>query len=98
MRDERKHEQSAGIFAYIFSVVISLCDKKAHYRAGKSADDMQDNGQSFVWIIGESEPRDMVNRHCGNGDHFKCIGVQALFHFVAPYDKFGIVVGLCSDF
>ena len=40
VRYDRKHEQSAGIFADIFCVVITLCDKVAHNGAGYPADDM----------------------------------------------------------
>jgi hypothetical protein len=74
--NQSKQKQSVPVFGNIFCMVIAFCYKKAHDRAGNSADGVHQKGNPGSGISGEKQPCNMVYGHGNYGNELYRIGVE----------------------
>ena len=66
--NNRKTEQSHGVFVDVSRIVVSFRYEIAHDRTGYPADDMHDDRQGFLRISRERRPGDVVYGHSQDGN------------------------------
>ena len=79
VRDEGEGEETERVFIYIVRIVIALSDEEAHDGTGDAPDKVHQEREQLMRIARPERPRDVVDRHCGDGDELDGVGIKAAF-------------------
>ena len=82
MRDEGEGEETEGVFIYIARIVVALGDEEAHDGTGDAPDKVHQEREQFMRVARPERPRDVVDRHRGDGDELDGVGIKAAFFHV----------------
>ena len=81
VRDKGEGEKTEGVFIYIARIVVALGDEEAHDGTGDAPDKVHQEREQFMRVARPERPRDMVDRHGGDGDELDGVGIKpAFFH------------------
>ena len=79
VRDEGKGEETERVFIYIVRIVIALSDEETHDGTGDAPDKVHQEREQLMRIARPERPRDVVDRHRGDGDELDGVGIKAAF-------------------
>ena len=82
VRDEGKGEETERVLIYIARIVVALGDEEAHDGTGDAPDKVHQEREQFMRIARPERPRDMVDRHGGDGDKLDGVGIKPAFLYV----------------